>query len=145
MDNKHINCKNCGAPLHYNGYTNRYVCEYCGSEYMVEPTPFTKYEDKVPVEKVVLIETIPPQFLTLAAEVKVPDSSAYMRDPEIVNEMVLKELTNKIAIKIPDFLTIQTAYDFPNMAQTYRAILRIVPPKKDGKFDWMDATRRIRR
>lgn len=32
------NCKNCGAPLHYNKDEELLKCDYCGSEYEFIPT-----------------------------------------------------------------------------------------------------------
>ncbi|MBQ2870501.1 hypothetical protein IJE86_02240 [bacterium] len=34
------NCKNCGAPIHYEPYSGKAICDYCGTEYHVNKQGF---------------------------------------------------------------------------------------------------------
>lgn len=106
-------CKNCGAPLKDIGW-GKYKCEYCGTEYGIDNITHC------------IVETIPAQCLTFAAETSVPDYIV-KQNPDIASKMVVNQLSHNLAERIKNYMTIQQDYDMQYMNYIYQGRIRIIP------------------
>lgn len=88
------NCPNCGAPIGYSEF-----CSYCGTR--LDWMPFTS----------VKVEICPKKIVTLKAVVEVPFSAKEYLDPVEYNRMVMRQLVDKLAEGIPEYIDVASMDD----------------------------------
>lgn len=109
------NCRNCGAPFNYRGYSKTYTCPYCGTTYTL---------DAQDTSNVLIMER--PGVKVMQVSMKIPDYRlCYMGEKDIAR-IVTKQLANELAQKIMEDVVIESCDDLCSMERTFRARIRVL-------------------
>lgn len=127
---KRMVCKACGGVLKDisfgYGVGNRWLCEYCGSEYIT----------RGPTEQPYIAEVLPARCEALKAGVTMADELLNYLDPTEAKELIKRRLADKLANELINKMDLIEENDPATMSRRYTASIRIY--QSGYKFGWGD-------
>ena len=108
-----LKCPNCGG----NVDRARMICPYCGTQFKREHDP-----------NLLRIETYTPHMEVLGAKVMVDEQTAQLVGTETTSEIMMRELSKKIADSIAPFMEVRTSFDHKTLSYVADARVRVLRP-----------------
>lgn len=130
-----LQCDNCGGILEHEGH-DIFNCKYCGMKYKItgwerkEELTFGDFVKKVEDKHVIKTIIAPSKFNVIRANVVVSDEVRRYRENVNIEELVKRQLSDKIAEYIynnfDDIVELYRDTDLCYMQTTYSASIRVL-------------------